>query len=123
MTIYVEIAHFLFFSFGLSIILLSIGFLITFDSKLDIEKSSAYECGFSPFSESRSRFEIHYYLIAILFLLFDIEILYLFPFAVSFLSLSYYSFITFLLFMLLLFLGIFYEVSRGILNFKENINN
>jgi len=120
---YVSIAYFICFSFALSILLLTIGFILTFDSKLDIEKSSAYECGFSPFSETRSRFDVQYYLIAILFLLFDIEILYLFPFAVSFLSLSYYSFIVLLIFMFILFLGIFYEISRGILSFKQNINS
>jgi len=114
-----NIALFVLFSFGLSVLLLAISFIITFDTKLDIEKSSAYECGFQPFSESRYQFEIQFYLIAILFLLFDIEILYLFPFALSFVSLSYASFIYLLIFFMLLFIGLFYEISRGILSFYK----
>jgi NADH-quinone oxidoreductase subunit A len=120
-TEYLDIALFLIFSFVLSMLLLGISFVITFDSKLDIEKSSAYECGFQPFSESRYRFSVQFYLIAILFLLFDIEILYLFPLAMSFLSLSYESIVYLLIFFSLLLSGLFYEISRGILNFRDNL--
>jgi NADH-quinone oxidoreductase subunit A len=121
MSEYFNIALFLLFSFGLSIILLGVSFLITFDSKLDIEKSSVYECGFYPFSETRYQFEIHFYLIAILFLLFDIEVLYLFPFAISFHQLSTPSFVTLGLFFLMLFVGLLIEITKGVLSFRKTI--
>lgn len=113
---YFNIALFLLMSCLLSIILLGVSFLITFDSKLDIEKSSVYECGFSPFSESRYQFEVLFYLIAILFLLFDIEVLYLFPFAISFHTVSYLGYITLGLFFVILFIGLLLEITKGTLS-------
>jgi NADH-quinone oxidoreductase subunit A len=113
---YFNVAMFLIFSFVLSIVLLTISFFITFTSKLDIEKSSIYECGFNPFSETRYQFEVLFYLIAILFLLFDIEILYLFPFALSFHYLSSLAYYSLCLFFILLFIGLILEISQGTLD-------
>ena len=70
--------------FAISIILAAIIFFLSFflSSKLDdAEKLSAYECGFNPFSDSRSEFDIKFYIVAILFLIFDLEISFLFPFS------------------------------------------
>jgi len=113
---YINVAIFLIFSFVLSLVLLTISFLITFTSKLDIEKSSIYECGFNPFSETRYQFEVLFYLIAILFLLFDIEILYLFPFALSFQHLSSLAYYSLCVFFVLLFIGLILEISQGTLD-------
>jgi NADH:ubiquinone oxidoreductase subunit 3 (subunit A) len=55
----------------IAILLISLAFLLTFNQKIDLEKSSAYECGFNPFSESRHRFDIKFYLVSILFIIFD----------------------------------------------------
>jgi NADH-quinone oxidoreductase subunit A len=113
---YKNVALFLLFSALLSAVLLTASFLATFSSKLDIEKSSIYECGFNPFSETRYQFNVLFYLVAILFLLFDIEVLYLFPFAISFHSLSALSLLSFTLFFALLFIGLVIEITKGILN-------
>lgn len=110
---------FLVLSFALSFILLSFAFILTFDTKLDIEKSSVYECGFFPFSENRSPFDIHFYLIAVLFLLFDIEILYLFPFALNLTTMiNDFGIGIIIIFFFILILGLIYEITRGVLDFN-----
>jgi NADH:ubiquinone oxidoreductase subunit 3 (subunit A) len=110
------IAYFVIFAFVLAVVLLMVSFGLTYTSKLDLDKSSAYECGFNPFSETRSEFEVHFYLIAILFLLFDVEILYLFPLTGIFLSFSFSSYIYLFMFFVILLIGLVYEISRGVLN-------
>src|ERR1700759_5776509 len=79
----IKIGYFLAMSLALASILLVVVYLLSFTSKVDFEKSSAYECGFQPFSETNYPFEVQFALIAILFLLFDIEILYLYPLCTS----------------------------------------
>lgn len=80
-----------------------------------LEKLSAYECGFSPFSNARIPFDVHFYLISILFLLFDIEVMFFFPLCVSLSSIRYYGFCCILLFCLILTLGFIYEWFSGVL--------
>ena len=82
----IKIGFFIGLSFILAFILLGAVYLISFTSKVDFEKSSAYECGFQPFSETTFPFEVQFALIGILFLLFDIEILYLYPLCTSILQ-------------------------------------
>jgi NADH-quinone oxidoreductase subunit A len=113
------IGYFVIFSFVLAGILLTLSFGLTYNYKLDLDKSSVYECGFNPFSETRSQYEVQFYLIAILFLLFDVEILYLFPLAGSFLSFSFSSYLYLILFFLILLIGLVYEISRGVLNMNN----
>ena len=79
---YAPILIFLVIAGALSIVLLMLGFLFGSGSK-DSEKLSAYECGFEAFEDSRIRFDVRYYLVAILFIIFDLEIAFLFPWAVS----------------------------------------
>lgn len=112
-----DIFFFFLFSCGLSLLLLSLSLFITLDSKLDIEKISVYECGFAPFSESRFRFHINFYLISLIFVLFDVEILYLFPLTLSFFLFSSFPMWIIFFFFLILFVGLIYEISLGILDF------
>ena len=116
---YRNIFVFIICSFVLSVVLLAAVYILSFTSKVDLEKSSAYECGFQPFSETSYPFEVQFAVIAIMFLLFDIEILYLFPFVNALHSLSYNAIINLCVFLFLIFLGLLYEISRGILNFKD----
>jgi len=88
-----------------------------FHSKVDLEKTSAYECGFDPFSESRYKFDIKFYLVSLLFIIFDVEIIYLFPFSKMLLYQSPYSFFFVWLFIVFLAVGLIYEIRKKALNF------
>ena len=79
---YFSIILFLLIALGLSIGFIVMNFLFS-PKKPDPEKLSAYECGFEPFSDSRMEFDVRFYLVAILFIIFDLEIAFLFPWAIS----------------------------------------
>lgn len=81
----------------------------------DIEKLSAYECGFEPFDDARKKFDIQFYLIAILFIIFDLEIAFLFPWALCLSQLSMYGFWSMVLFLMILTVGFVYEWKKGAL--------
>lgn len=86
----------------------------------DSEKVTPYESGFSPFlGQTRAPFSIQYYLVAVLFLLFDLEVLLLYPIAVSLYSVSTYGFVIAVLFFIVLTLGFVYEFSKGALYFTD----
>jgi NADH-quinone oxidoreductase subunit A len=98
--------------FTISVILASIIFFLSFflSSKLDdAEKLSAYECGFNPFSDSRAEFDIKFYIVAILFLIFDLEISFLFPFSVCLDVISISGLYIMLIFLFILTVGFYYE--------------
>jgi NADH-quinone oxidoreductase subunit A len=98
--------------FVVSVILASIIFFLSFflSSKLDdAEKLSAYECGFNPFSDSRSEFDIKFYIVAILFLIFDLEISFLFPFSVCLDVIQLTGLYVMLVFLFILTIGFYYE--------------
>jgi NADH-quinone oxidoreductase subunit A len=105
-------------SLVLSVILFVAVYIISFTSKVEYEKSSAYECGFAPFSETTFPFEVQFALIAILFLLFDIEVLYLFPLVTSILDLASKDLMWIAVFFMILSIGIVYEISRHVLAMK-----
>jgi len=75
----------------------------------DYEKHSAYECGFEPFGDARSFFDIHFYAIGLLFIIFDLEIVFLIPFAIDVEASSLIAYTNFLLFMIILLIGFYYE--------------
>lgn len=112
------IFFFLFISV-LVFILLAINQLISVN-RPDTEKVSPYECGFAPLGDSRPQFSVQFYLVAILFLVFDIEVIFLFPFGVTLYQNSVYGFWFVLMFLIVLTLGLVFELSRGIypLNLK-----
>ncbi len=84
----------------------------------DSEKTSAYECGFEPFEDARSRFDVRFYIVAILFLIFDLEVVYLFPWAVTLGLTGGLGYILIISFLILLTIGFFYEVVKGALNLQ-----
>jgi len=110
---------FLFFviSFFLSLLLFSLSFILT-PQKPDQEKVSAYECGFNPFADARSTFDIRFYLVAILFLIFDLEISFLFPWAIVLNNILSFGFWSMIIFLVILTIGFIYEWFKGALEWE-----
>ncbi|MDJ0750354.1 MAG: NADH-quinone oxidoreductase subunit A [Woeseiaceae bacterium] len=111
---YVPILIFLGIATGLGLVLLSLGFLIGRGRK-DAEKLSPYECGFEAFDDSRMKFDVRYYLVAILFIIFDLEIAFLFPWAVSLDTVGKFGLLSMALFLAILVVGFIYEWKKGAL--------
>ena len=101
-------------------LILSLGFLVlnfAFSPKNpDPEKLSAYECGFEPFNDSRMEFDIRFYLVAILFIIFDLEIAFLFPWAITLGNIGLFGFLSMMLFLFILTIGFIYEWKKGALD-------
>jgi len=87
-------------------------------SKPDGEKLSTYECGFNPLSSARKNFDIKFYLVSILFIIFDLEIAFLFPWAVSLSKISYGGFWSMMVFLAILTIGFIYEWCKGALEWE-----
>ena len=114
---YLSILIFLFIALFLSIGFIIANFLAS-PSNPDPEKLSAYECGFEPFEDARMQFDIRYYLVAILFILFDLEIAFLFPWAVAFKDLDYFGLVSMMIFLGILVIGFLYEWAKGALDWE-----
>ena len=103
-------------------LILSLGFLVlnfAFSPKNpDPEKLSAYECGFEPFNDSRMEFDIRFYLVAILFIIFDLEIAFLFPWAITLGNIGLFGFFSMMLFLFILTIGFIYEWKKGALDWE-----
>ena len=103
-------------------LILSLGFLIlnfAFSPKNpDPEKLSSYECGFEPFNDSRMEFDIRFYLVAILFIIFDLEIAFLFPWAITLGNIGLFGFFSMMLFLFILTIGFIYEWKKGALDWE-----
>ena len=112
---YLAIAIFLFISLGLSILFIIINFTFS-PKKPDPEKLSTYECGFEPFEDSRMEFDVRFYLVAILFIIFDLEIAFLFPWAVSLGNIGALGFWSMMIFIFILTIGFIYEWKKGALD-------
>jgi NADH-quinone oxidoreductase subunit A len=84
----------------------------------DPEKLSPYECGFEAFEDARMKFDVRYYLIAILFILFDLEIAFLFPWAVVLQEIGFFGFMSMMLFLAILIVGFIYEWMKGALEWE-----
>jgi NADH-quinone oxidoreductase subunit A len=84
----------------------------------DAEKLSAYECGFNAFDDARMRFDVRFYLVAILFIIFDLEVSFLFPWAVVFGDLGAYGFWSMMVFLAVLTIGFIYEWKKGALEWN-----
>jgi NADH-quinone oxidoreductase subunit A len=87
-------------------------------SKPDAQKLSPYECGFEAFEDARMKFDVRYYLVAILFILFDLEIAFLFPWAVSLDSIGFIGFLSMMIFLTILVVGFIYEWMKGALDWE-----
>jgi NADH-quinone oxidoreductase subunit A len=103
-------------------LLLSTGFIVVnflfSPKKPDPEKLSAYECGFEPFSDSRMEFDVRFYLVAILFIIFDLEIAFLFPWAISLGKIGLLGFCSMMIFLFILTVGFIYEWKKGALDWE-----
>lgn len=114
---YLPILIFLGVAFALSVFLIVLGY-VRGVQKPYAEKLSPYECGFQAFSDARSRFEVRYYLVAILFIIFDLEIAFLFPWALVFKQVGWGAFAAMMVFLGLLTLGFIYEWRKGALEWE-----
>ena len=114
---YLSIIIFLFIS-----LLLSVGFIvinyIASPSNPDPEKLSAYECGFEAFDNARIEFDVRFYLVAILFIIFDLEIAFLFPWAISLGNIGLLGFYSMMTFLFILTVGFIYECKKGALEWE-----
>ena len=104
-------------SFLLSMLILGLSFVFS-TQKTDPEKISAYECGFDPFDDARARFDIRFYLVAILFIIFDLEVTFLFPWAISLNKVDFFGFWSMVIFLLILTIGFVYEWRKGALDWE-----
>lgn len=106
----------------LAFILLLLNILLSTHKPYD-SKISAYECGFSPVSgQTRSTFQIHFYVVAMLFLIFDLEILLLFPVALSLYQISLFGFCIVIIFFVVLTIGFILEIGSGAIDIKNSSN-
>ena len=114
---YLPILLFLIIAFGLSVAFVGLNYLVS-PKKPDPEKLSPYECGFEPFNDSRMEFDVRFYLVAILFIIFDLEIAFLFPWAISLGQIGLYGFTSMMIFLLILTVGFIYEWKKGALDWE-----
>nr|YP_009720850.1 NADH dehydrogenase subunit 3 [Scherffelia dubia]QGP70655.1 NADH dehydrogenase subunit 3 [Scherffelia dubia] len=116
-TEYLAIFIYFLFSFALALILISLSFVFA-PQKPDSEKISAYECGFDPFEDARGRFDIRFYLVSILFIIFDLEVTFLFPWAVALNQIGFFGFWSMMVFLGVLTVGFIYEWKKGALEWE-----
>lgn len=113
---YIYFFKFFIICFSITFILLILP-LIFVRLNPDSEKLSSYECGFNSFEDARMKFEVRFFLVGILFVIFDLEIAYLYPFAMSLTStLNCLGFLSIFYFLILLAFGFFYELNKGALD-------
>ena len=114
---YFPILLFIVVGLGLGVLMLSMGKLLA-PNRPDPEKLSPYECGFEAFEDARMKFDVRYYLVAILFILFDLEIAFLFPWAVVLPDIGMEGFVAMMIFLLILVVGFAYEWKKGALEWE-----
>src|SRR5208282_3844103 len=101
----------------IGVVLLVSAFLVAYQQP-DPEKLSAYECGFNAFDDARMKFDVRFYLVAILFIIFDLEVSFLFPWAAAFGKLGLFGFCSMMLFLAVLTVGFIYEWKKGALEWS-----
>ena len=114
---YLPIILFLIIALGLSCAFIVINFILS-PKNPDPEKLSAYECGFEAFDDARSKFDVKFYLVSILFIIFDLEIAFLFPWAVSLKNIGALGFYSMMFFLFILTVGFIYEWKNGALDWE-----
>ena len=112
---YLSIIIFFIISLGISVVFIVLNYALS-PKKPDPEKLSAYECGFEAFNDSRMEFDVRFYLVAILFIIFDLEIAFLFPWAISLGNLGALGFWSMMIFLFVLTIGFIYEWKKGALD-------
>ncbi len=114
---YLPILIFMVVALGLGTVMIILGRLLG-PHKPDPEKLSPYECGFEAFEDSRMKFDVRYYLVAILFIIFDLEIAFLFPWATALSEIGLFGFASMMLFLGILVVGFVYEWKKGALEWE-----
>ena len=114
---YLPILIFLGIAVGMTMMILIASFMVA-RQRPDTEKLSPYECGFDPFEDTRGRFDVRFYLVAILFIIFDLEVAFLFPWAVSLGNIGMFGFWSMMFFLAILTIGFIYEWKKGALEWE-----
>jgi len=114
---YLPILIFLGIAVGMTMMILMASFVVA-RQRPDTEKLSPYECGFEPFENTRGRFDVRFYLVAILFIIFDLEVAFLFPWAVSLGNIGMFGFWSMMFFLAILTIGFIYEWKKGALEWE-----
>ena len=117
LTEYFPILLFILVGFGVGVVPMVLGRLLG-PHNPDPEKLSPYECGFEAFEDARMKFDVRYYLVAILFILFDLEIAFLFPWAVALKDIGLFGFVSMMIFLGILVVGFVYEWMTGALEWE-----
>jgi len=118
---YLPVLIFIIVGLAVGGIMIVLGFSLSFltgNAKPDAEKNSPYECGFEAFEDSRLKFDVRYYLVAILFIIFDLEIAFLFPWAVVLEEIGLFGYIAMVIFLGILVVGFVYEWMKGALEWE-----
>jgi NADH-quinone oxidoreductase subunit A len=114
---YFPVLLFIFVAVAVGVVPMVLGKLLG-PSRPDAEKLSPYECGFEAFEDARMKFDVRYYLVAILFILFDLEIAFLFPWAVVLNEIGLFGFLSMMAFLAILVVGFVYEWMKGALEWE-----
>ena len=114
---YLPLVVFIAVAIGIGLALLVAPFIVAYQNP-DPEKLSAYECGFNAFDDARMKFDVRFYLVAILFIIFDLEVAFLFPWAVSLGQIGWFGFLSMIGFLSVLTVGFIYEWRKGALDWE-----
>lgn len=117
LTEYFPVLLFLIVSTVLALVLIAIPLVVN-PPKPDKEKNSPYECGFESFSDTRGRFDVRFYLVSILFIIFDLEVAFLFPWAMAFGKIGLFGFFSMMIFLAVLTIGFIFEWKKGALEWE-----
>jgi len=114
---YLPVLIFFLIAFAIAVIAVVASWIVA-PQRPDSEKLSPYECGFEPFDDSRGRFDVRFYLVALLFIVFDLEVAFLFPWAVSLGDIGLFGFWSMIFFLVILTVGFIYEWRKGALEWE-----
>jgi NADH-quinone oxidoreductase subunit A len=114
---YLPIIIFLGLAGGLSLVILGLSYTISLKQN-NAEKTSQYECGFEAFADARNKFDIRFYLVSILFIIFDLEVAFLFPWAITLKDIGIFGFNSMMIFLAILTIGFIYEWNKGALEWE-----
>lgn len=114
---YLPVLIFIIIGLAVGGVMVSLGFILA-PHKPDSEKNSAYECGFEAFENAHMKFDVRYYLVAILFIIFDLEIAFLFPWAIVLDDIGMFGYVAMLIFLGILVVGFIYEWKKGALEWE-----
>ena len=114
---YLPVLIFIIVGLAIGGIMVALGFVLG-PHRPNSEKSSPYECGFEAFEDSRMKFDVRYYLVAILFIIFDLEIAFLFPWAIVLENIGWFGYIAMSIFLGILVIGFIYEWKKGALEWE-----